>query len=55
MLMASVMQDLCRELAGLQLGGAAAALRLYDLAHTVWRLRLCAELENSINIFNQVC
>eukprot|EP00775_Hariotina_reticulata_P008684 gene8684-8865_t len=46
-------EDLCRELAALQLAGAAPSLRLYDLAHTVWRLRLCAELENSINVCNQ--
>lgn len=46
-------QELCCELGALQLASAARLL-LSDLAHTVWRLRLCDQLADDISRCNQV-
>jgi hypothetical protein len=30
------------------------ALRVYDIAHVAWRMRVCGDLENAIEKFNKV-
>jgi hypothetical protein len=49
-----VLQELCCELASLQCEQMVPLLTLQQLAHTVWRLQLCTDLERSIKEFSQV-
>jgi hypothetical protein len=48
------MQYVCCELAELQETKLLKALRVYDIAHVAWRMRVCGDLENAIEKFNKV-
>jgi hypothetical protein len=48
------LQELCCELASLQCEQMVPLLTLQQLAHTVWRLQLCADLEGMIKKFAEV-
>jgi len=47
-------QYLCCELADLQLGGRLPVLRVFDVSHTAWRLRVAAEVQADIDDAQQV-
>lgn len=47
-------QFLCCELAELQLSRVLKRLRVYDVAHVAWRMRVGAELEAAIEKFDKV-
>jgi hypothetical protein len=35
-------------------GRLLKALRVYDIVHVAWRMRVCGDLENAIRKFNKV-
>ena len=47
-------QELCCELASLQCEQMVPLLTLQQLAHTVWRLQLCTDLEGMIAASDKV-
>ena len=48
------LQYLCCELAELQEAHLLKVLRVYDIAHVAWRMKVGGELELAIDKFNKV-
>ncbi len=50
-----LLQYLCCEVAAQQLRGQLRQLRVCDVAHMAWRLRVACRLEGAIDVYEQVC